>query len=93
MFGSKSRRIKNLEEQLRVANERLKRVIEEKLPQPGTADERIALAKRKKECEELDICHICGKQLISVDNNPEDENLPEFWHECPDHGVMFIERW
>jgi hypothetical protein len=93
MFGEKSRRIKELEAQLKEANERCERLLKSKLCDPATAEDRIALARKKKECEKLDVCYVCGKTLKAICDNPYDENTPRFRHECPDHGVMFMEYW
>lgn len=58
-----------------------------------SVETRLSEEKRRKECNEADICYICGEALKRVDTDPDDQNLPEFSHRCPEHGEMWVEYW
>ena len=76
--------IKKLQNELKELEHKYKELLTSKLPERKNVEEILEQKEFEEKCLEQEICHICGKDLISVNDDDVMYDL-----KCPEHGIIY----
>lgn len=80
-------KIKRLQNELKGLEYKYKELLTSKLPERKSVEEILEQKEFERRCLKHEICHICGKDLVLVNDDDVMYDL-----KCPEHGIIHKDR-